>query len=108
MNTAFPETRQELIPVPLNKEIDPAQVKSRLQQSLPFIVGAATAIAGTLLIRAWVRHSKNQEVEEVEEPQPVSPGITAKSIAFQLLPFATLFLKSWLTRDKKENAVATP
>lgn len=106
MNTEFPVTMQEFDPALLTNEIDPIIVKNKLRKALPFIIGAATAVAGTLLIRAWIQHSKNQEIEEVEEPIE-TPAITAKSIAFQLLPFATLFLKNWITRNKTPKPVVT-
>jgi len=90
-----------------HSEINPRTVNSKLRKNLPFILGAATVVAGTFFIRSWVRRSKNHDQKETEQQENPSAGITTKSIVVQLLPIATLFLKNWLTKSEPEKETAT-
>jgi hypothetical protein len=89
-----PETDKEIVP-------------SKMRKSLPWIIGAATVVAGTLLIRSWKRNAKEQENEEPEQQINTSNGIIFKSLATQLIPIAALFLKHWLKKGSSEKEALT-
>jgi len=91
----------------VNPGTDNKIVQSKMRKSLPWIIGAATVVAGTLLIRSWKRNAKEQENEKPEQQANTSDGIIFKSVAAQLLPLAALFLKNWLKKGASEKKALT-
>jgi len=94
-----------LLPHP---ETNPETVSRKIRKNLPWILGAATVVAGTFFIRAWASRSKTQEHEETEKQGNTPAGISGKSFVVQLLPLAMLFLKNWLKKTEPGKEVATP
>ena len=105
-------TRQQLR---ANSQELPASIKrAALQKSLPWLVGAAGVVVGSLLVRKLVkRHHRASATVFQPKPQQKSTALSnlsrlaattpAKSIALTLFPIALRLFQSWAANRRQAS-----
>ena len=91
-----------------SRELPRSVARAAIRNSAPWVLGAVTGLAATLLIRKMVRRSKRVPVS-IPAISSVSKtpagGKIASAVALQLLPIAGILLKNWISRRKTNAAV---
>jgi len=90
-----------------SRELPRSVARAAIRNTAPWVLGAVTGLAATLLIRKLTRRSSRAPISKAvisSVSRTPASGKIASAVALQLLPIAGVLLKNLISKRKANNA----